>query len=78
MSTKYFRFEGGAAAALAGETYTAKAGGNPIEFTIIEAQMLAVLGWHALTDPQRAGIVSRLAAIGYVEDVETKPEQKRV
>ena len=77
MSTKYFAFEGGATAALATINYSAKSGGNPVEGQHQNQPIYAVMGWHALSDADRATIITRFAAAGWIELSESKPEQDR-
>jgi len=77
MSTKYFAWDGGAEAAIATLNYSVKAGGNPVEGQHHNQPVFAVQGWHALSDVDRAIIVARFTAAGWVELPESKPDQER-
>ncbi len=73
MSTKYFHWDGGVTGILAKERWVPARGGNPVEFTFFNAQVLAILAWDALTAGQQRSLVARLVVGGWIEDEESKP-----
>jgi len=71
MSTKYFNWNGDAAAGVAGLKYPE---GAPVVVQVLRAPILAVQAWHALTQAQRQVIISRLTTAGWVEGEQSKPD----
>jgi len=71
MSTKYFTWDGGLPAGVTGLTYT---DGNPVEAQLAHAPSIYILGWHNIADAQRTVIINRLAAAGWIEGGQSKPD----
>ena len=71
MSTKFFNWNGGAAAGVAGLVYPE---GAPVEIQVLRGPILAVQAWHALTQAQRLVIINRLTTAGWVEGEQSKPD----
>jgi hypothetical protein len=71
MATKFFYFDGGVAKAIEGATYQE---GAPVEFQLRDAPVLAIQGWHGIAPGQRVVMVSKLSALGWVEETQSKTD----
>jgi len=71
MSAKRFYFNTGVEGALAGEVYRE---GAPIEYRVDRVMALQIEGWNGIPNAQRLGIIARLAALGWREGEQTKPD----
>lgn len=73
MSTKFFNLGLGIAAAISGRRYT---DGGPVEFQIHGAPItLAIQGWHNISAADRTAIIAALAAAGWIDAGQSKPDE---
>ena len=73
MSTKYFNWDGGARAALKGLVYVDSK--SQVEHQIFRSATLAVQGWNGLSIVDRAAIIAKLTAAGWIEGEQSKPDK---
>jgi hypothetical protein len=71
MSTKFFHWDGGVTGAVQGMKYVE---GAPVEYAIQGQPGLAIQAWHGIPKGQQIALIARLAAAGWIEGEQSKPD----